>query len=64
VRYENWSLKLREKHILRVFENRLLRREFGLREMMWWEAAENSTTMSFISCTLHHMFIELSSEGG
>jgi hypothetical protein len=27
--YENWSLALREKHRLRVFENRVLRRIFG-----------------------------------
>jgi hypothetical protein len=27
--YENWSLTLREKHRLRVFENRVLRRIFG-----------------------------------
>jgi hypothetical protein len=28
---ETWSLALREKHRLRVFENRVLRRIFGLR---------------------------------
>jgi hypothetical protein len=27
--YETWSLTLREKHRLRVFENRVLRRIFG-----------------------------------
>jgi hypothetical protein len=27
--YENWSLTLREKHRLRLFENRVLRRIFG-----------------------------------
>jgi hypothetical protein len=27
--YETWFLALREKHELRVFENRLLRRIFG-----------------------------------
>jgi hypothetical protein len=26
---ETWSLTLREEHILRVFENRVLRRKFG-----------------------------------
>jgi hypothetical protein len=26
---ETWSLTLREEHILRVFENRVLRRIFG-----------------------------------
>jgi hypothetical protein len=30
-RLETWSLTLREEHILRVFENRVLRRIFGLK---------------------------------
>jgi hypothetical protein len=29
---ETWSLTLREKHALRVFENRVLRRIFGMRK--------------------------------
>jgi hypothetical protein len=29
---ETWCLTLREKHILRVFENRVVRRVFGLQE--------------------------------
>jgi hypothetical protein len=29
--YETWSLTLREEHRLRVFENRVLRRIFGLK---------------------------------
>jgi hypothetical protein len=29
--YETWSLTLREEHKLRVFENRVLRRIFGLK---------------------------------
>jgi hypothetical protein len=29
---ETWSLKLREEHRLRVFENRMLRRIFGLKK--------------------------------
>jgi hypothetical protein len=28
---ESWSLKLREEHRLRVYENRVLRRIFGLK---------------------------------
>jgi hypothetical protein len=28
-RHKTWSLALREKHTLRVFENRVLRRIFG-----------------------------------
>ena len=35
---ETWSLKLREKRRLRVFENRVLRRIFGLkRDEVTWE---------------------------
>jgi hypothetical protein len=30
--YETWSLTLREKHRLRVFQNRVLRRIFGLKK--------------------------------
>jgi hypothetical protein len=30
---ETWSLTLREEHRLKVFENRVLRRKFGLRGM-------------------------------
>jgi hypothetical protein len=29
--YETWSLTLKEEHRLRVFENRMLRRLFGLK---------------------------------
>jgi hypothetical protein len=29
--YETWSLTLREEHRLRMFENRMLRRIFGLK---------------------------------
>jgi hypothetical protein len=29
--FETWSLTLREEHRLRVFENRVLRRIFGLK---------------------------------
>jgi hypothetical protein len=35
---ETWSLTLREEHILRVFENRVLRRIFGpKRDEVTWE---------------------------
>jgi hypothetical protein len=32
---ETWSLTLREEHRLRVFENRVLRRIFGLNRTDW-----------------------------
>jgi hypothetical protein len=49
---ETWSLTLREEHRLRVFENRLLRRIFGLKRMRWRESAENGITRSFVISTL------------
>jgi hypothetical protein len=47
---ETWSLILREEHRLRVFENRVLRRIFGLKK-----AGENCITRSCIICTLHQV---------
>jgi intein-encoded DNA endonuclease-like protein len=37
---ENWSLTLREKNWLRVFENRVLERELGLRGTRWQVSGE------------------------
>jgi hypothetical protein len=48
---ETWSLALREEHRLRVFENRMLRRIFGLKrdEMMkGWRKLHNEE--------LHNLF--------
>jgi hypothetical protein len=42
--FENWSLTLREKHRLRVFVNRVLRRIFGLKRnevMKDWRKLHN-----------------------
>jgi hypothetical protein len=42
--YETWSLTLREEHRLRVFENRVLRRIFGLKRdegMGQWRKLQN-----------------------
>jgi hypothetical protein len=38
---ETWSLTLREKHRLRVSENRVLRRILDKREMKWQEVQES-----------------------
>jgi hypothetical protein len=47
---ETWSLTLREKHRLRVFENRVLRRMFE------FERDETVTGWrSFITCTLRQV---------
>ena len=45
----SWSLTLREESRLRVFENRILRRIFGMR----MGSGEGSTMMNFIVCTVH-----------
>jgi hypothetical protein len=42
--FETWSLTLREEHVLRVFENRVLRRIFWpKREKVWggWKILHN-----------------------
>jgi hypothetical protein len=46
-------LTLREEHRLKVFENRELRRIFGLKREMWREAGEDYMIRSFITCTLY-----------
>ena len=39
--YENWSLKLKEEHMLSVFQRKVLRRMFGCkREEVTWEWRE------------------------
>jgi hypothetical protein len=42
---ETWSLSLREELILRVFENRVLRRIFGrnIQEVIGWRKLRNAT---------------------
>jgi hypothetical protein len=45
---ETWSLTLREKHRLRVFENRVLRRIFGPKRD---EVTGGWRMRSFITCT-------------
>jgi hypothetical protein len=44
---ETWALTLREKHRLKMFENRVLRRIFEPKR----EAGENCITWSFITHT-------------
>jgi len=48
---EAWSLALKEENILKVFENRVLRRISGLKSEE--VAGENCIMRSFITCTLH-----------
>jgi hypothetical protein len=49
---ETWSLTLREEHRLRVFENRVLRRVFGLRRdevTGEWRKLRNKELRNFYS---------------
>jgi hypothetical protein len=52
---ETWSLTLREEHRLRVFENRVLRRIFGLKRDEVMGNGENYITRSFMICTLRQV---------
>jgi hypothetical protein len=51
-------LTLREKHRLRVFENRELRKMFGPRGMKWWEVREKFIMKGFITCTVRQVSLE------
>jgi hypothetical protein len=53
---ETWSLTLREKHRLRVFENRVLRKIFGPKreEDRSWK---NCIMMNFITCIFHRILL-------
>jgi hypothetical protein len=50
---ETWSLTLRETHGLRVFENRVLRRIFGLKRNEVTGSGENFIMKSLMICTSH-----------
>jgi hypothetical protein len=47
----------KEEHRLRVFENRALRRIFGHKRQEVVGVREGSTVRSFITCTLHQIFL-------
>jgi hypothetical protein len=46
---ETWSLTIQEEHRLKVFENRVLRRIFGLKRDEVMEIGENCIMRSFIT---------------
>jgi hypothetical protein len=52
---ETWSLTLREEHRLRVFENRVLRRIFGLKRDEVMQNGENYIMRSFVISTLRQV---------
>ena len=49
---ETWSLTLREEHRLRVFENKVLRKLLGLREMKLQKSGESYITHCDLRLTL------------
>jgi hypothetical protein len=54
---ETWSLTLREKHRLRVFENTVLRSIYGPKIEEKTVRGENCIMMNFISCILHRILL-------
>ena len=50
---ETWSLTLREERRLRVFEHKVLRREFGSKRDEVIRSGENYITRSLMICTPH-----------
>jgi hypothetical protein len=52
---ETCSITLREEHRLRVFENRVLRRIFGLKRDKVTEEWRNCITRNFVFCTLREV---------
>jgi hypothetical protein len=56
---EIWFLILREKHRLRVFESRVLRKTSGLRGTRQQGSGEDYIMWSFILCTPHQILIGL-----
>jgi hypothetical protein len=50
--YETWFLTLREEHKLRMYENRVLRKIFGLKRDDVMGRLRKLHVRSFITCTL------------
>jgi len=48
---------------MRVFENKVLRRIFGLKGRKWREAGEDCIMRSFVTCTLYKILLRLSNQG-
>jgi hypothetical protein len=62
-RCETWSLTLREEHILKVFENRVLRRIFGPKRDEVMGEWRSCIMRSFIICTHSQISLGKSSQG-
>jgi hypothetical protein len=52
---ETWSLTLREEHRLRMFENRVLRRIFGLKFVGGQEGGESCIMRNSMICSLYQV---------
>jgi len=52
---KTWSLTLREKHRLRVFESKVLRRIFQSKMEVVVGSGEDCIMRSFITCRLHQL---------
>jgi len=55
---ETWSLTSREEHRLRFFENRALRRIFGLKSEEVKGSGENYIMRSVMICTAYQRLFE------
>jgi len=54
---ETWSLTLREERRLRIFENRVLRRIFGLKRDEVRGSGGNYIMRSLMICTAHQILL-------
>jgi hypothetical protein len=61
---ETWSLTSREKHRLKVFENRVLRGIFAPKRDEVIGEQKSCTLGSFIICTHHQISLGRSNQGG
>jgi hypothetical protein len=52
---KTWFLTLREEHILRVFENRVLSKIFGPKREDVKKIGEDYIMRSFINCTVYQI---------
>jgi hypothetical protein len=56
--HETWSVTLKWEHRLRVFENRVLKRIYGLKRDEVTGEGKNCITRSFMICTLRQVYLE------
>jgi hypothetical protein len=54
---ETWSFTLGEKHGLRTFEKKVLRKNLDVRGRKRQEAGEDCIMKSFVTCNLHQILL-------